>query len=193
MNRAEKKEQRRVALLEGALAVLTAHGLEGFTTGRIAAEAGIAQSGFYKYWPDRDAALRAVAEHLGEQALRSIREARLAAGGRIDQLSNSFAGGLEAMLQHHRTVTLFLRFRREPGPLGDVFRGLVERAHQELETDMVRMGLVPAGDPWAGRLAFYVVTLCIGAVEGLVDGRLDDVQRVADDLGRIAASVLGAR
>ncbi len=193
MNRAEKKEQRRLALLNGAIVVLSDHGLEGFTTGRIAKQAGIAQSGFYKYWPDRDAALEAVAEHVGLVVLEGIRAARVEAGGDLSKLRESFAGALQAMLAQRQTTELFLRFRREPGPVGDVFRRLIERGIDELHTDMVSFGLVSAEDPVGRRLAFYTATASLGAVEALLDGRFSDVQSVADDLGRIAVGVLGAR
>jgi len=190
VKRAEKKEERRAALLEGALAVLTEHGLEGFTTGRVAAAAGIAQSGFYKYWPDRDAALGSVAQHVGERVLRAIRDARLAAAGDPGKLPGSFAGALRAMVGQPRTTEIFLRFRREPGPLGDVFRALIQRGLDELHTDMVAMGLVGADDPRGARMAFYVVAVSLGTVEALLDGRIGDVDIAADELGRIAALTL---
>jgi AcrR family transcriptional regulator len=193
VSRATEKSRRRAELIDGALEVLAEQGLEGFTTGRIAAQAGLTQSGFYKYWPDRDAALKSVAEHVGAEVLRLIREARLAVGGDVGRLRESFAGALRAMLAQRRTVELFLRFRREPGPLGDVFRELVERALDELHTDMVSSGLVGAGDPVGPRLAVYAVSASLGAVEALLDERFDDVGALADDLGRIAAAVLGAR
>ncbi|MDP6932857.1 MAG: TetR/AcrR family transcriptional regulator [Myxococcota bacterium] len=193
MSRAEQKEQRRAALLQGAVAVLAEHGLEGFTTGRIAQHAGIAQSGLYKYWPDRAAVLHEVAEHIGDRVLRSIRQARLAAGSGPEHLQAAFAGGLTAILAEEQMVRVFLRFRREPGPLGQVFRGLVERAVDELLTDMVNMGLVQADDSGGRRLARYTVALCIGALEAVLDDRIPDVNQVADDLARIALGVLATR
>ena len=193
MSRAEQKEQRRAALLVGAMKVLSEHGLGGFTTGRIASEAGIGQSGFYKYWPDRDAALREVAELVGENVLRTVREARLAAGTDLGRLRESFVGSLGALLKERQTTLLFLRFRREPGPLGDVLRDLIERALEELHTDMVGLGMVDEDDPAGRRLAYHVVSACLWTVEALLDGRFDDERQVADDLSRMAASVLGAK
>jgi len=125
--------------------------------------------------------------------LRSARGARLAAGSDPAGLRAAFAGGLEAILESREAALVFLRFRRDPGPLGEVFRGLVERALDELHTDMVSLGLVPAADPWGRRLALYTVSLCLGAAEALLDGDADDVEQVADDLGRVAAMALGAR
>jgi AcrR family transcriptional regulator len=190
MSRAEQKEQRRAALLEGAVAVLADHGLEGFTTGRIAERAGIAQSGIYKYWPDRASVLHEVSEHIGDRVLLSIRSARLATGSSPAHLPEAFAGGLRAILDERQLVLVFLRFRREPGPLGQVFRRLVERSIDELHTDMVNMGLVKADNPHGRRLARYTVSLCIGAIEALLDDRISDVNQVADDLARIALGVL---
>jgi AcrR family transcriptional regulator len=192
MKRSEQKEQRREALLAGAMKVLSEHGLKGFTTGRITAEAGIAQSGFYKYWPDRDTLLQEVAELVGEKVLQGVREARLAAGADLSRLEESFAGSLRAMIEERQTLLLFLRFRREPGPLGDVFRELLERALEELHTDLVNLGLVPADDPSGKRLAYYVVAACLWTVEALVDGRFDDEHQVAQELSRIATNVLAA-
>ena len=192
-SRAEQKAERRVALIEGALNVLHEHGLAGFTTGRIAAAAGIAQSGFYKYWPDRDAALHAVAEHVGLKVLSSVREARLAVGNDPARLHESFAGALRAMLEQRRTTELFLRFRREPGPLGDLYRMLLDRARAELHVDMIEMGIVTAEDPMGRRLAMYTVTAMLGTVELAIDGLVDDIDEVASDLGLFAAAVLEAR
>ena len=191
MSRAAQKEERRRALIDGGVRVLAEHGLEGFTTGRLAKEAGIGQSGFYTYFADRDAALQAVAEHIGEGVLRAIREARQQAFA-TGQISGAFSGGLTAMLAHREPLRLALRFRREPGPLGDTFRGLVARGRAELYADLVALGLVRADDPSGERLAGYTVQITMGAVEWLIDGDVDDVDAVASDLTRIAVAVLGA-
>ena len=115
------------------------------------------------------------------------------AGADPSRMPESFAGALRAMLEQRCTTQLFLRFRREPGPFGDMCRGLVQQGITELHTDMVSLGLVTADDPAGERLAFYTVAVSMAAVEALLDGQFDDVQQVADDLGRIAAGVLGAR
>lgn len=188
LSRNTRKQERRAALMRGARAVLAEHGLEGFTTGRIATAAGIAQSGFYVYFDDRDACLQAVAGEVGLEVLLIIREARLQTtdAGMVE----AFARPLRALVGPHRaTAELFLRFRREPGPLGDVFRALLERAYTELHTDMIGLAQI-ADDPAGERLARYTLAAVIGVVEGLIDGHLDDVERVAEDLARIGAGVL---
>jgi len=188
--RAEQKEARRLALLDGGVRVLADHGLEGFTTGRVAAEAGIAQSGLYKYWSDRDTALAAVAEHVGAQILVAIREARRAAAAE-GQIHGAFVGGLEAILSHRDTVELALRYRRDPGPLGQTFHAIVERGRDELFADMISTGMVQ-DRALARRFATYTVGLTMTAVEALIDGEIDSVETAAADLTLIAMSVLGA-
>ena len=193
MKRAEMKERRREALIRGAIKVLSDHGLEGFTTGRITAAAGIGQSGFYKYWPDRDAALREVAARVGEEVLRSLRQARLAIGGDPTNLREAFAAALGTLLEARETLVIFLRFRREPGALGDVLRALIARALDELHVDLVRMGIVPEEDAGGRRLAYHVVAACLWSVEALIDGRFEGIEQAADELGQIATHVLRAR
>lgn len=191
MKRSEQKEQRREALLAGAMKVLTEHGLEGFTTGRITAEAGIAQSGLYKYWPDREAVLHEVAELVGERVLQALRAARLNVGADPTRIEESFAGSLRAVMEERQTLRLFLRYRREPGPLGDVLRELLERALEELYTDMVNLGIIEPEDPSGKRLAYHVVAACLWTVEALIDGRFEDEGQAAAELANIAQNVLG--
>lgn len=186
--RAEQKQERREALIRGGVTVLAEHGLEGFTTGRLATAAGIAQSGFYTYFSDRDAALLAVARRIGDKVLLAIRESRMRAASQGD-LQSAFAHGLRAMLDHRESLRLALRFRREPGPLGDNFRDIVRQGTEELLQDMQGMGMVR--DPALGhRFATYTVGLTMSAVEGLLDGELDDIDQVAADLAHISMSAL---
>ena len=187
MSRAERKQERRVALLEGATRVLAESGLEGFTTGRIAEAAGIGQSGFYVYFEDRDTCLRAVAEHVGSQILALTRHARLTGG---TDFTASFVGALQAMLTQRATTTLFLRYRRDPGPLGDAFRSLIARALEELETDMKAMGLFSEDAARRKRMATYCVATTLGAAEGILDGEIADIDTVAAELAGITIGVL---
>ncbi len=190
MSRASQKEERRLALIEGAVLVLVEHGIEGFTTGRIAKAAGITQSGFYKHFADRDACLDASAHHVGEQVLGAIRQARLAGGSDPSQLIGMFGGALQALLERREACELFLRYRRDPGLVGDVFRGLVERGVDELHTDLLSLGLFAPENPVVRRMSRYCVVMTLGAVEALFDGHLTDSTVVATDLARIATSVL---
>jgi AcrR family transcriptional regulator len=191
MKRSEQKELRREALLAGAITVLTEHGLEGFTTGRITAEAGIAQSGLYKHWPDREAVLHEVAELVGERILQAVRNARLQAGADITRIEESFAGSLRAVMEEREILMIFLRYRREPGPLGDVLRELLERALNELYIDLVNLGIVEAEAPSGKRLCYHVVAACLWTVEALLDGRFEDETQAATELANIAQNVLG--
>jgi len=56
---ADRALATRQRLLTTALALLRAEGAAGVTTGRVAAGAGLSQSGFYRYFADLDACIDA--------------------------------------------------------------------------------------------------------------------------------------
>lgn len=181
---------RYKALMAGARDVLANHGLEGFTTGRIAKHAGIGQSAFYLYFPNRDACLAAVAQEIGQEILailRTIRAAEIETG-----LVESFEASLNLLtVEHRQTIELFLRFKQDSGLLGATFRQLFDAAINEVYQDMVDSGYVE-DTPRGRRLAHLTVGGVLGAVDAILDGRIDNVRDVAQDFGDIAMALITA-
>lgn len=65
-------------ILEAATRVLRKYSLEGFNTNRVAATAGVSIGSLYQYFPNKDALMAALIEHV-QQQLRSSFEKRLQA------------------------------------------------------------------------------------------------------------------
>lgn len=172
-------EATRERLLWAAEELLSLEGLPGVTTARLAAAAGIVQSGFYAHFGSVEECMVAVAERIGERVLRPVEKglATLRARGPSDpeliraQYQRVF-GVLEA---EWRFVELVLRYHREPTPLGQVLSGLMARLRRLIVDHLLVIGEGVGLDrrhlPQIGFCADLVVALQLSSLETYVKDR----------------------
>jgi AcrR family transcriptional regulator len=89
----------RTNLVDAALRCFERKGVDGTTTRDIAEEAGVANGLLYRYFPDRDALLLAVADRLNQVRSAALLSPSRDAGAveRVARVARSLFGGTEGM------------------------------------------------------------------------------------------------
>lgn len=180
--RQTKKEQRRLAIEEAALAMFLAEGYERTSVERIAEQVGMARGTFYLYYPDKLALFEELCGRLYSPMVEVLentaRALHMAASIHEHQfIYLSMAGGM-ANLGPQLQPFLGLHFRevRSAGPAGEVvarWLARIESLGEGILRDAAERGLLTIHD------AYTVVLAIIGAVERLTwawlsgDPRLD--------------------
>lgn len=190
-----KQGETRARLVEVTIDLIRREGLESLTTTRIAREAGIAQPGFYAHFKNVDECLRTAASEVAETLRERQGEARRRAFARfrsvedlwdLDALRATYADTLDVMLSEPTFAELFLRYRRDPSPLGQAMQSVMDRSREEITEDLWRnsrrIGYGPEHYPGVALYAEHVLALYVGAVETLLDGRFQDRDFVLDSL-----------
>lgn len=187
----------RQRLIDGALALARSEGLTALTTGRIAAQAGLAQSSFYVHFADRASCLREMGDVVGHQILDRIRSAQQAlfaglAGGDLQKANRAFHAAIfDALLADKELVEVFLKLRRETAsPAGEGLHQLEKSARDRVINDMTSIGLDRAFGDDLGVFLDAVFGLIFGLTEGLLDGRNPDKDRAIDMVARMTYPVL---
>jgi AcrR family transcriptional regulator len=191
--RKARKLATRRRLLEAAMDLILADGMGALTTGRIAAGAGIAQSGFYVHFDNLDALLAALGgEAVGEvvdmeAALRRERLAGLEPEAMLRDACERMHIVLSHCLQHPRETQLMLRCRLDPTPLGEGIRRALRRAERLVVQDLwdvaAGLGLRGAYLPQVEIVGAMLVHGVLGALELCVLADGPDVDAVARALG----------
>jgi len=184
LTRKEAKERTRLRLIEAVLSHIRENGMSGLTTGRVAEAAGIAQSSFYVHFKDMDAALQAAADKMGQEMRGRLREQR----ERVDlsrapkhNLRAAYEGTLRALLAYPAVTDLMLSRRRDKNsPLGETLRALIAEAREDLIGDVKRIFGDAASE--FELEAEIIVGLTLVAVEGVLDGRIKDVETCLDPM-----------
>ncbi len=177
LSRRESKEITRKRLVDGAIEILRRDGVVATTTGRIAEAAGIAQSSFYGHFADRDECLAAAADKIGGYVLHKAREAKehITPGDLRNSIHNVYASVLDAFLSAPELTRIFLRHRDDDSSaLGRAFRTLIDRARTDLKADFQRYELSSRPGSEVDVYADLLIGATLGAVEGLLSGRIDD-------------------
>ncbi|MFK7984879.1 MAG: TetR/AcrR family transcriptional regulator [Sandaracinaceae bacterium] len=195
--RKRNREGTRDRMLEAAADLLRQEGLTSLTTVRITKEAGIVQSGFYAHFKNPEH----LQQELAERAGRDLRErmalwmAALRAGeSDLAALAKGYREVLGVFDADRALVDLFLRYRRSPSPLGIVLGHL----HTQLRADFFQFVRERAGDPdvvrphlgTIGLHADALVAALLGMAEGVVDGRIGDLDGAAEELARLTLAPL---
>jgi AcrR family transcriptional regulator len=149
--RDENRKRRVAALLDAALRLFLRHGVEVVTIDDITARARMAKGGFYRYFDDKDALVRALVAPLAETIERAFARcsAELAAARTLDGIAAGY-------------MTL----------AADLARAVLE------QSDVVRFYLQECRGPAAGprrpvsRLAARILELSIGVTRVAVERRL---------------------
>jgi AcrR family transcriptional regulator len=176
-------------MLEAAVELLRSEGLPSLTTVRVTREAGIVQSGFYAHFKNPEHLQEELAERVGRQLRESIARwmAALRAAEDERDLPARYREVLELFRREAALVDLLLRYRRDPSPLGRVLGHL----HTQLRADFFqylreRSGpLSPAHLGTVGVHGDVLVAALLGVAEGVIDGRLGDLDSAAAELSAL--------
>lgn len=124
-----------------AITVLRDEGAAAVSTTRLAREAGIVQSGFYRHFPSTDACLAAAAAEVVEgvrgpvaESMAVLRREELAPDGPNREALRAHMRRVLALLQPQwALIAVMLQHRRTPGPMG----GVLAAAHDDVVADVV--------------------------------------------------------
>ncbi len=179
-SRAELKEQSRQRLIKAAITVLGEQGMSRLTTGKIARAAGLSQPSFYVHFADMEDLLSSVAD----QVVRPVQEVLTKAMGQLGNISSDTMGetlrtawseALDALLEERAVAEVLLAHRRDrTTPLGKGIR----KAQDELLASLVSIFQTlhskgPAGSTDPKVEAELTLAVALGALEGLLDGRIE--------------------
>lgn len=191
-SRREAKERTKRRLLDAMLEILHEAGPLALTTGRIAERAGIAQPTFYVHFPDLDRAMEQAADEAGARLIRifSAQRAAVEAKRGVDvpggRLRTAYRAALDGFLADRCTTELFLRHRRDTAsPFAIRFRSVLASGREDLRAIVAR-----GGAPHPDVAATAIISMVIGVVEGLLDGRLTDVDAAVDSLVRATRGLI---
>jgi AcrR family transcriptional regulator len=164
----------RQALLESALGLVRAEGVEGLTLRAVAARAGVSQAAPYRHFPDKQALLAAVAEEGFRAMTAAMRRARAPHAetplARLRALGLAYVAFASSHPSHFRVMFGRDVADRSAHPslaaaAAEAFDLLVEAI-----AECQRAGVVRAGD--ARRLALGPWAMMHGLASLLVDGQL---------------------
>lgn len=112
----------REDVLDAAVAVVAEHGASALTTGRVAKRAGIVQSGFYAHFRNIAACVEALEARIEVQVRGPIsdgmRRLRETGPGDVEAVAIYFLGLIDLVRESGALMDVFMRFRRDPSPLG---------------------------------------------------------------------------
>lgn len=191
-NRASRRESRRTELLDAAVAVFTAKGVEAATVDDIVRAAGVAKGTFYLYFEAKDGVVNAVAERVGEHMAEEV---ELAAGpsGRspIERLLALGDALREAGMEAYERDLIAILHRPDNRAVHDrMAERVLERLAPVLAgviADGVEGGIFRAQDP---RLAAAFVLGSFASLDGVVQGP-DELPAVTAELNVFILRGLG--
>jgi AcrR family transcriptional regulator len=176
--RKEAKERTRQRLLQAIVELLDEEGAAALTTVRITQRAGVAQPTFYVHFTDVEQGVGVAAEEMARRIFEMLSSARSRPDGERFTLRTALRSLLEAMLADRRMARIFLGHRRDVrSPFGQRF-GEILMGARTLVVEEARRAGAARPEP----VAMLVVALFIGALEGLLDGRVAKIDDVLDDL-----------
>jgi AcrR family transcriptional regulator len=184
------RNETRQRLVDAAIELIRQGGAERLTTVRVAAGAGIVQSGFYMHFRNIDEIKRAAAQQIAADVRQFIAEHRRRGrqGNDADPeaVHEHYQATLQLFLFERRFAELLLRYRHDPSPLGEVLRELIDQLRGDLVDDLRQLVLrIAPGAADERRLTIYadvVMGMVMAVGEGLLDGRYDDPEPLAREL-----------
>lgn len=170
--------------------LLRSEGLPSLTTVRVTKEAGIVQSGFYAHFKSPEHLQQEIADRAGRElreAIASWMAALRASESDERSVTAAYRGVLDLFAREKAIVDLFLRYRRSNSPLGMVLGHL----HTQLRADFfqyLRDKRAPVPPEHLGTLGTHadaLVAALLGVAEGVVDGRIADLDGAATELAAL--------
>lgn len=182
MSRRANKMRTHQKLLRGAIRLIHRAGLHSLTTGKVAAESGMAQPTFYVHFPDMGALLDRVAAELSEAIfgrLQPIRE-QVMDGPSRDAVRAACATAVKALVDDPRYAEIYLRYRRDPHtPLGVRFIDFTAEVRDALYHDLAALGL-ERDVPHLAVHVEMIFGMTLGIIEAIVDKRVEDLEVAVD-------------
>jgi AcrR family transcriptional regulator len=157
------RPQTREAILERAVDLASAEGLEGLTIGRLAAETGMSKSGLFRHFGSKEELQLAAIEAASRRFVAEVIQPALAAeegAPRLRALCEQYLGHLERQVFSGGCFwgAVSAEFDDRPGPVRDRVRGALEAWGGELARQAEIAGV---DDP--ERVAFEIISLGQGA------------------------------
>jgi AcrR family transcriptional regulator len=157
------RPETREAILERAVDLASAEGLEGLSIGRLASETGMSKSGLFRHFGSKQELQLAAIDTGARRFVAEVIEPSLAAeegAPRLRALCEHYVSHLERQVFSGGCFwgAVSAEFDDRPGPVRDSVRGAVDAWVGELAR---QAGLAGADDP--ERLAFEILSLGQGA------------------------------
>lgn len=184
----------RAQLIDAAIEALSAAGPRGLTSVRVARAAGLAQSGFYRYFRNPDDCVRAAADAITDR-LRALhaelwRTMLTADPADVDANARYYEAWLGTVLEDRRVAELLFRHRHDQTPFGRAMRRHLDLMRGDLSARLVQIAArvrVPSGNERAiALLAELLLAEALGLCECLLEDPRRDVGLVARTLARSA-------
>jgi AcrR family transcriptional regulator len=185
---ATKGERTRAAILDRAVDLASAEGLEGLTIGRLAAELGMSKSGLFAHFGSKQELQLATVAAAAERFRVAVIEPAMAApdgAPRLRAMGERYLDHLDLYSGGCFWGATSLEYDDRPGPVRDAVAGALEAWLGELERQAAIAGVA---DPQ--RFAFELYAVVMGAnsrfrLSG--DRKVFDYAR--DALGRLEAEL----
>jgi AcrR family transcriptional regulator len=139
----QQSERTRAALIGAATAMLLDRGFEGTTLALLAQRVRVTKGAIYHHFPDKEALLRAVMEHVRRTWEREVGAHVAQAGDALEQLGALFDRQAHLIDEEPALCLLVTGLTLQSRSLGRGLAGVVERITEDL-TELVR-GLLARG------------------------------------------------
>jgi len=185
---AGKGAETRAAILERAVDLASADGLEGVTVGRLAAEMGMSKSGLFGHFGSKQELQLATVEAAAAQFSRTVIEPATAApdgGRRLRAMVDAYIAHLEASPYSGGCfwAATTAEYDDRPGPVRDAIAAAIDAWLGELER---QAGLAGLAEPDRVAFELYAVVMAANSRH-----RLSGDRRVFDHARRATARLLG--
>ncbi|RDI94449.1 TetR/AcrR family transcriptional regulator [Meiothermus sp. QL-1] len=165
----------RERLIEATIRLLKQKGLGAISTARVAREAGIVQSGFYAHFESLEACIAEAARRIGNRIritlVHGLERIRHQGAGDYTLIKEQYQRLLAELQEQWIFVELFVRYFREPSPLGQALAQVHEKLRAELITHLQEvlkpLGLENRDQAQLGYLADLLISMCISSAESL--------------------------
>jgi len=158
--RAGKGEQTRAAILDRAVDLASAEGLEGLTIGRLASELGMSKSGLFAHFGSKQDLQLATVEAAAQRFVATVLEPALSApdgAPRLRALGENYLAHLDLYAGGCFWAATSAEYDDRPGPVRDAIAAALDAWIGELAR---QAGIAGAEDP--DRVAFELYALVMG-------------------------------
>jgi TetR/AcrR family transcriptional regulator, fatty acid biosynthesis regulator len=186
----ERREATRLKLIHAAITLLREEGIAALSTVNITKKAGIAQSGFYMHFEDLDDCKKVAAEAIAKDFRDYVNEHRR-------QMHETDPDDLVLMKKHYEEilsiwknerhlVEIFLRYRRDFSPLGEVMKNLSNQFRSDLAEDLQNILALKGIENIKTSRIKILADLIIGNIstvgEAIIEDEITDLPEAAEIL-----------
>ena len=165
---------------------------DAVTTGKLAREVGIVQSGFYAHFDSIEGCLQEIARTARDRLRAPIRDAiatlRDTDPADVELLTGFYVDLLERVAAQSRFMVLFLRRRRDETGVGRLLREFEAELERDLVDHLEAIGLGGGGEARTRLLARLLIAQSCTAAEAWLDGARDPALG-RDALARLLAGL----